>query len=176
MLRGGWLGHSLALGAVALILATGYYEFVLPARSGPDSSPPSGRTMPSPRASEPSVLVRAVASGSLPDATAVRPRISAGAIDALQITLLGGSASVREVDALVSLDTSSAASFTLTVTYWGTRDGARTAVSQCSTTLVGARTYQVPLGIPTDAYCGGVVTVAAVAGELTASENTSPGC
>ncbi|WP_157436656.1 hypothetical protein [Actinospica robiniae] len=182
-LRGGWLGHSVALGCVALVLA-GMYEFILHADSlaapqlgalSPESPPVSS---PHSRAAAPSRTAAGItnrASGSA--RTGAEPATTASVgIEALQVDLLGGSATRREVDAFVSIDTADTSAFTLTVTYWGTVGGRRVGQSSYTTTLTGARSYRLPFGIPADGYCGGVVTVTATAEGLSASENTAPGC
>ena len=104
------------------------------------------------------------------------PAPNAADVKALQLQLLGGSASQRQIALVMAVNTSGPGRVTVTVDYYGMKNGVRTDERTASWTLSGKTTYQVAAGIPSSAYCGEVFTLKAVSGDATATQTTNPGC
>lgn len=104
------------------------------------------------------------------------PPPNAAAVKSIQVELLGGSASVHQVAMILSVDTNGTGQVTVTVDYWGEKNGAKTGERTASWTLSGKTVYSIGASIPADAYCGETFTLKAVSGDTTATQNTSPGC
>jgi hypothetical protein len=104
------------------------------------------------------------------------PPPNAAGVTAIQVELLGGSATVHQVAMVLSVDTTGTGQVTVTVDYWGTKNGAKTNERTASWTLSGKTAYSIGASIPVDAYCGETFTLKAVSGGATATKATSPGC
>ncbi len=104
------------------------------------------------------------------------PPPNAANVTALQVQLLGGSASVHQIAMILSVNTSGTGKVTVSVDYYGTKNGARVAERTASWTLSGKTSYSIGNSIPTDAYCGEVFTLKATSGDATSTQSTNPGC
>jgi hypothetical protein len=171
------IGFSLAAGVAALALTALYYA--APHEHSSTVSVGGALESHSPKPTEaPRSSVPVVGESGLASATG-RPRSTpagGAGVSVLQISVLSGSASQQHVDAVISLQASTRSPVTVQISYWGQSGNDRTGQSWYSTVVSGALSYQVPIGIPTGAYCGDVVTVTASAGGQYAAQNTSPGC
>jgi len=104
------------------------------------------------------------------------PPPNAANVTALQVQLLGGSPAVHQVALLLAVNTTGAGQVTVTVDYYGMKNGARTGERTASWTLSGKTAYDIGASIPTDSYCGEVFTLKAVSGDATSTQSTNPGC
>ena len=102
------------------------------------------------------------------------PAVGAAAVTALQVSLLGGSTSQQQVAMVLSVNTSGAGQVTVSVDYYGMKDGSKVDERAASWTLSGKTTYQIGATIPTNAYCGTVFTLTAKGGDATATQTTAP--
>jgi hypothetical protein len=101
---------------------------------------------------------------------------NAADVTALQVSLLGGSQTQREVAMVLAVNTSGTGQVTVTVDYYGMKDGAKTDERTASWTLSGKTAYQIGAQIPSGSYCGEVFTLKASSGDATATQTTNPGC
>jgi hypothetical protein len=105
-----------------------------------------------------------------------QPAPNAANVTALQVQLLGGSATQHQVGLFMAVNTSGTGKVTVTVDYYGMKNGAKTGERTASWTLSGKTAYQVAAGIPSGAYCGETFTLKAASGDATATQTTNPGC
>jgi hypothetical protein len=104
------------------------------------------------------------------------PPPNAANVTALQVQLLGGSPTVRQIALILAVNTSGTGKVTVTVDYYGTKNGAKTDERTASWTLSGKTVYSIGASIPTDSYCGEVFTLKAASGDATSTQSTNPGC
>lgn len=104
------------------------------------------------------------------------PPPNAADVTALQVQLLGGSPAVHQIAMILAVNTSGTGHVTVTVDYYGTKNGAKTDERTASWTLSGKTAYSVGASIPTDAYCGEQFTLKATSGDATSTQTTTPGC
>jgi hypothetical protein len=105
-----------------------------------------------------------------------QPAPNAANVTALQVQLLGGSQAQRQIGLFMAVNTSGTGQVTVTVDYYGMKNGVRTAERTASWTLSGKTAYSIGASIPADAYCGEQFTLKAVSGDTTATQQTTPGC
>ena len=74
------------------------------------------------------------------------------------------------------MNTNGTGQVTVTVDYWGEKNGAKADERTASWTLSGKTAYSIGASIPADAYCGEQFTLKAVSGDTTATQQTTPGC
>jgi len=98
----------------------------------------------------------------------------AASVTALQVSLLGGSTSQQQVAMVLSVNTSGTGQVTVSVDYYGMKNGSKLDERAASWTLSGKTTYQIGATIPTNAYCGTVFTLTAKGGDATATQTTAP--
>ncbi|HEV2346289.1 MAG TPA: hypothetical protein VGS97_19475 [Actinocrinis sp.] len=104
------------------------------------------------------------------------PPPNAADVTALQVQLLGGSPTVHQIGMILAVNTSGTGQVTVSVDYYGTKDGKRTGERTASWTLSGKTAYSIGNSIPTDSYCGEVFTLKATSGDATSTQSTNPGC
>jgi hypothetical protein len=104
------------------------------------------------------------------------PPPNAAGVTAIQVSLLGGSPAVHQVAMILSVNTTGTGQVTVTVDYWGEKNGAKTDERTASWTLSGKTAYSIGASIPADAYCGEQFTLKAISGETTSTQQTTPGC
>ena len=108
-----------------------------------------------------------------------RPRPGGGqsAVSDVTLTLIGGSKIVPDVSYVITASTTSTAPVTLTYTYSGGAGGAPVTRSEV---LSGQTEYAIVGLIPSQAYCGGTVTMTAgtfpAADSGPASATSRPSC
>jgi hypothetical protein len=105
---------------------------------------------------------------------AAPPVVGIATVTALQISLLGGSVAQQQVAMVLSVNASGTGQFTVTVDYYGMRNGAKIDERAASWTLSGKTSYQIGATIPTQAYCGTVFTLTAKGGDATSTQTTAP--
>ncbi|HEU5331897.1 MAG TPA: hypothetical protein VFU73_04025 [Actinocrinis sp.] len=98
----------------------------------------------------------------------------AAKVTALQVSLLGGSTSQQQVAMVLSVNTSGTGPVTVSVDYYGMKNGAKFDERAASWPLSGKTTYQIGATIPTGDYCGTVFTLTATGGDATATQTTAP--
>ena len=104
------------------------------------------------------------------------PPPNAAGVKSIQVSLLGGSPAVHQVAMILAVNTTGTGQVTVTVDYWGEKNGARADERTASWTLSGKTAYSIGASIPADAYCGEQFTLKAVSGETTSTQQTTPGC
>lgn len=104
------------------------------------------------------------------------PPPNAAGVKSIQVSLLGGSPAVHQVAMILAVNTNGTGQVTVTVDYWGEKNGAKTEERTASWTLSGKTAYSIGASIPADAYCGEQFTLKAVSGDTTATQQTTPGC
>ncbi len=104
------------------------------------------------------------------------PPPNAANVNALQVQLLGGSPTVHQIALILAVNTSGTGRVTVTVDYYGVKNGAKTDERTASWTLSGKTAYSIGTSIPTDSYCGEVFTLKAISGDATSTQSTNPGC
>jgi hypothetical protein len=104
------------------------------------------------------------------------PPPNAADVTALQVQLLGGSQSVHQIAMILAVNTNGTGHVTVTVDYYGLKNGAKTDERTASWTLSGKTVYSVGASIPSDSYCGEVFTLKATSGDATSTQSTNPGC
>ncbi|MBS2963153.1 hypothetical protein KGA66_08860 [Actinocrinis puniceicyclus] len=104
------------------------------------------------------------------------PPPNAAGVTSIHVELLGGSPTVHQVAMILSVNTAGTGQVTVTVDYWGTKNGVKSDERTASWTLSGKTAYSIGASIPVDAYCGEQVTLKAASGDTTATQSTSPGC
>lgn len=102
------------------------------------------------------------------------PAVGAASVTALQVSLLGGSSAQQQVAMVLSVNTSGTGQVTVSVDYYGAKNGSKVDERAASWTLSGKTTYQIGATIPTGAYCGTVFTLTAKGGDATATQTTAP--
>jgi len=115
-----------------------------------------------------------VASVTTPPTSPVAP--NAADVTALQLSLLGGSQTQRQIGLLMHVNTSGTGKVTVTVDYYGMKNGVKTDERTASWTLSGKTAYDVGTSIPSSSYCGEVFTLKAASGDAAATQTTNPGC
>ena len=140
-----------------------------PARSGASLS--GTKTTPPPAKAATSAPAVPPSSAAPPVAP---PAAGAATVTALQVSLLGGSVAQQQVAMVLSVNASGTGQFTVTVDYYGMRNGAKIDERAASWTLSGKTSYQIGATIPTNAYCGTVFTLTARGGDATSTQTTSP--
>ncbi|MGH6656360.1 MAG: hypothetical protein ACRDVE_14290 [Actinocrinis sp.] len=141
-----------------------------PAAGGAASAKAHPTTTPSAHKSQPGVVTPITRPPTSPLPS------NAANVKALQVQLLGGSQSVHQIALLLAVNTSGTGRVTVTVDYYGAKDGKKTDERTASWTLSGKTAYSIGTSIPTDAYCGEVFTLKAVSGDATSTQSTNPGC
>ena len=101
---------------------------------------------------------------------------NAANVTALQVSLEGGSQSQRLIALVLHVNTAGAGQVTVTVDYYGVKNGAKTDERTASWTLSGKTAYDIGTAIPSSSYCGEVFTLKAVSGDATSTQTTNPGC
>ncbi len=166
-----WAVSSLHIGAAsaghAAAAQTGSTHAAHPVVSAPAKAHPSAS--PTPQSTH-----SAVTPVTTPPTSPPPP--NAAGVKSIQVSLLGGSPSVHQVAMILSVDTSGPGQVTVTVDYWGEKNGAKSDERTASWTLSGKTAYSIGASIPTDAYCGEQFTLKAMSGDATATQQTSPGC
>ncbi|HEU5354676.1 MAG TPA: hypothetical protein VFU65_09450 [Actinocrinis sp.] len=104
------------------------------------------------------------------------PPPNAAGVKSIQVSLLGGSPAVHQVAMILAVNTNGTGQVTVTVDYWGEKNGAKADERTASWTLSGKTAYSIGASIPADAYCGEQFTLKAVSGDTTATQQTTPGC
>ena len=104
------------------------------------------------------------------------PPPNAADVTALQVQLLGGSPAVHQIAMILAVNTNGTGHVTVTVDYYGTKNGTKTDERTASWTLSGKTAYSIGASIPTDSYCGEQFTLKATSGDATSTQTTSPGC
>jgi len=162
-----WAVSSLHLGSDPTghpaVVTTGTTHAVGAPAASHSAAPPVKKTTPTP-----------VASVTTPPTAPVAP--NAANVTALQLSLLGGSQTQRQIGLLMHVNTSGTGKVTVTVDYYGVKNGAKTDERTASWTLSGKTAYDVGTSIPSSSYCGEVFTLKAVSGDATATQTTNPGC
>ncbi len=140
--------------------------------------PPANTHSAHPATSAPAVKVTpsGVTPVTTPPGQGAPPPPNAADVTALQVQLLGGSPAVHQIAMILAVNTSGTGHVTVTVDYYGTKNGAKTDERTASWTLSGKTAYSIGASIPTDAYCGETVTLKATSGDATSTQTTSPGC
>jgi hypothetical protein len=166
-----WAVSSLHLGAAptgnAAAAHPGTTHSAHPAVSTPAKAHPA--TSPTPQSTH-----SAVTPVTTPPTSPPPP--NAAGVSSIQVELLGGSSAVHQVAMILSVNTNGTGQVTVTVDYWGEKNGAKTAERTASWTLSGKTAYSIGASIPADAYCGEQFTLKAVSGDTTSTQQTSPGC
>ena len=134
---------------------------------------------PSPAAKSPAPAGAAATSAAAAPSTPATapnnpPAVGAASVTALQVSLLGGSSAQQQVAMVLSVNTSGAGQVTVSVDYYGMKNGSKLDERAASWTLSGKTTYQIGATIPTGAYCGTVFTLTAKGGDATATQTTAP--
>jgi hypothetical protein len=75
---------------------------------------------------------------------------------------------------VLAVNTNNTGQFTVSVEYYGVKNGAKVDEREASWTLKGKTAYQIGASIPTGAYCGTVFTLTASSGSATATQTTAP--
>jgi hypothetical protein len=164
-----WAVSSLHLGSApaghpaAVSTTSAHAVRPAPAASHSAAASPSVKVTPSP-----------VTSVTTPPTAPVAP--NAANVTALQVSLLGGSQTQRQIALVLHVNTSGAGQVTVTVDYYGMKNGAKTDERTASWTLSGKNAYDIGASIPSTTYCGEVFTLKAVSGDATATQSTNPGC
>jgi hypothetical protein len=102
------------------------------------------------------------------------PVVGTASVTALQVQLLGGSVAQQQVAMVLSVNASGTGQFTVTVDYYGMKNGAKIDERAASWTLSGKTSYQIGATIPTNAYCGTIFTLTAKGGDATSTQTTAP--
>lgn len=121
---------------------------------------------PTPTATAPS-SAPSTATSSVPDATTV---------SSVHVTLLGGSSTVPQIVALITVNTAGTGQVTVTGAYYGASGSRQVAAESERWTLSGKTSYQYSVPIANSAYCGTEFHFTASAGGHSASDQTGPGC
>jgi len=82
----------------------------------------------------------------------------------------------RQIGLFMAVNTSGTGQVTVSVDYYGMKNGVKSDERTASWTLSGKTVYQVGAGIPSGAYCGETFTLKATSGDATATQTTNPGC
>lgn len=132
------------------------------------SASPSQTTAATPTPTTPSAAP-STARSSVPDATSVRT---------VHVTLLGGSNTVPQIVALITVDTAGTGQLTVTGSYYGaSASGSKQVAAESEKwTLSGKTSYQYSVPIANGAYCGTDFHFTVSAGGKADSGQTSPGC
>ena len=130
-------------------------EASAPAASKPTDSATSPATAPS------------TAMSSVPDATTV---------SSVRVTLLGGSATVPQIVALITVDTGGTGQVTVTGSYYGASGASEVQAETERWTLSGKTAYQYSVPIANSGYCGTTFHFTLSAGGHSDAEQTQPGC
>ena len=104
---------------------------------------------------------------SAPDATTV---------SSVRVTLLGGSNTVPQIVALITVETAGNGQVTVTGSYYGASGSKKVAAESEKWILSGKTSYQYSVPIANSAYCGTTFHFTVSAGGHSASGETSPGC
>jgi hypothetical protein len=134
-------------------------------------SPPAHSAAASPSAK---ITPSPVTSVTTPPTVPLAP--NAANVTALQVSLLGGSQTQRQIALVLHVNTSGAGQVAVTVDYYGMKNGAKTDERTASWTLSGKTAYDIGASIPSSSYCGEVFTLKAVSGDATSTQTTIPGC
>jgi hypothetical protein len=162
-------GHPAAAGSTRV--STGQAGLGAP---GATTGEPAGSAAPSSAAANQGSAT-AVAP---PPPSAGRPSVpDATTVSSIQVTLLGGSGSVPQIVALISVHTAGTGAVNVTGSYYGASGGSgRVAPEQQSWTFTGKTGYEYSVPISNSAYCGTAFTFTVTAGGRSATQTTAPGC
>ena len=130
-------------------------ETSAPATSKPTDSASAPATTPS------------TATSSVPDATNV---------SSVRVTLLGGSATVPQIVALITVDTAGTGQVTVTGSYYGAAGSREVQAETERWTLSGKTSYQYSVPIANSGYCGTEFHFTLSAGGHSDADQTAPGC
>lgn len=97
-------------------------------------------------------------------------------VSSMQMELLGGSSQAQQVAVILAVHTDSTAPLTVSIDYYGIRDGKRVAEQYATWNLSGKTSYDLGDSIPSSAYCGDEFTVVAKSGATSETKTTQPGC
>ena len=164
-------GHPAAASGTADATRTGGSASTQDAAGGlsaPSSSPsPTGSAGQSSDAASPSAPPSTAADAG-PDATSV---------SSVHVTLLGGSAAVPQIVALITVDTAGTGRVNVTEAYYGVTGSSAKRAAQTRTLIFSGHTaYQYSIPIANSAYCGTMFTYTLSAGGRSDTTATSPGC
>jgi len=124
-------------------------------------------TPSTPTTSETPGAAPSTATSSVPDATTV---------SSVRVTLLGGSSTVPQVVALITVNTADTGQVTVTGSYYGASGSKQVAAETERWTLSGKTSYQYSVPIANSAYCGTEFHFTLSAGGHSESDETAPGC
>jgi hypothetical protein len=131
----------------------------------PETSAPA-TSKPTVSASAPAT-VPSTATSSVPDATTV---------SSVRVTLLGGSATVPQIVALITVDTGGTGQVTVTGSYYGASGSREVQAETDRWTLSGKTSYQYSVPIANTGYCGTEFHFTLSAGGHSDADQTAPGC
>jgi hypothetical protein len=100
----------------------------------------------------------------------------AATVSSVRVTLLGGSGTVPQIVALITVDTAGTGQVTVTGSYYGASGSKKVAAASEKWILSGKTSYQYSVPIANSAYCGTEFHFTVSAGGHSASGPTSPGC
>ncbi|MBR7830276.1 hypothetical protein KDK95_28495 [Actinospica sp. MGRD01-02] len=100
----------------------------------------------------------------------------AASVSSVHVTLLGGSSTVPQIVALVTVDTGGTGQVTVTGSYYGASGSKQVAAESEEWVLSGKTAYQYSVPIANSAYCGTDFHFTVSAGGHAQSGETSPGC
>ena len=100
----------------------------------------------------------------------------AASVSSVRVTLLGGSSTVPQIVALITVDTGGTGQVTVTGSYYGASGSKQVAAESEEWVLSGKTSYQYSVPIANSAYCGTEFHFTVSAGGHAQSGETSPGC
>jgi len=115
----------------------------------------------------PPAAAPSTATSSVPDATTV---------SSVRVTLLGGSASVPQIVALITVDTAGTGQVTVTGSYYGASGSREVQAETDRWTLSGKTSYEYSVPIANTGYCGTEFHFTLSAGGRSDADQTEPGC
>ena len=154
-------GESTAQGGVGGLGTTGAHTSAAPSSSAPATtqSPKSPTTSPAPA---PSTATSTVADGTT--------------VSSVQVTLLGGSATVPQIVALITVHTAGTGPINVVGAYYGAKGSEKVTPETDHWTFSGHTSYQYSVPIANSPYCGSTFYFTLSAGGVTDSGSTYPGC
>ena len=156
-------------------------ELHKPSAPGPAAAGPSPGPTPS------AAPVTTAAAGLNPGGSATQtapstqtqpPAAGSGSVTVSKMNVLleGGSKSDPYIDVILTFAASNTDAVTITIDYYGTKNGSKVSPQTSVLHESGQTGYQVGTTIPSSAYCGTTVTVVASAGSDSTQATTDPGC
>ena len=171
--------HASAAGDATYTAAGGAERTAAGGLSTPQASTPAagkGAGAATTKAATKSTHPAPTTSAGTAPSTAASSAPNATKVSSVRVTLLGGSSTVPQIVALITVDTAGGGQVTVTGSYYGASGSREVAAETEQWTLSGKTSYQYSVPIANSAYCGTQFHFTVSAGGASSSGETQPGC